>query len=256
MALYDREFQKVNGVADFLVSDEVGWDAAGCVEAGAGGTFYGLDQHRDRILQISPQGKVVKAYALPHFDKISAQAFRVSEKAQTFYVLYWTKPQLVCVGFDGKVRWERILGVGSNTYEGDNGGFDVDDNGTLYVIGSGDNVLRKIGSDGKPIGEVKLAIPAERKPAEGIHGLRIWKGDVVLRGRHPSELFQVYDLATGAFRRSVSIDHERLTATLQGGAWTAGQSVDFQIHFDGGGRQIGRAGASGLGLSEFWTTAS
>ena len=36
----------------------------------------------------------------------------------------------------------------------------------------------------------------------------------------------------------MSIDHERLTVTAQGGPWTAGQPVDFLIEFDGGGRAI------------------
>ena len=68
--------------------------------------------------------------------------------------------------------------------------------------------------------------------------MRLWGGEAVLRGHHASELFQVYDLASGEFKHAVSIDHERLTVTAQGGPWVAGQPVDFRIEFDGGGRAI------------------
>ena len=165
-----RQFQKLNAVTDFLVSDQVGWDAPASVEAGAGGDFYALDHHRDRILRIDANGKIVKAYALPHFDKCPAQGFRVCEKAQAFYVLFAGRPELQCLGFDGKLKWQRPIGVSTNTYDGDSGGFDVDDDGVLYAIASQDDVLRKIGPDGKPAGEIKLNIPPEHKLAEGIHG--------------------------------------------------------------------------------------
>jgi outer membrane protein assembly factor BamB len=238
VAIYDKEFRKTLAVTDFLVSDQVGWDAPGDVEAGASGDFYGLDQHRDRILELNVDGKIVKAYALPHIDKCPVQAFRVCEKAQAFYMVRWGRPEVQCLGFDGKVKWERSLGVSSNTYEGDNGGFDVDPDGVLYTIGSQESVLRKTGLDGKPAGEIRLNIPPERKLAEGIRGMRFWGGEAFLRGRHPTELFQVYDLSTGALKRSVNIDHERLTVTTQGGPWIAGEAVDFAIEFDGGGRRI------------------
>jgi hypothetical protein len=238
VALYDKEFQKVNAVTDFLVSDQVGWDAPASVEVGAGGDFYALDHHRDRILQIIADGKVIRAHALPHFDKCPPQGFRVCEKARAFYVFFWGKPEIQCLGFDGKLKWQQSLGVATNTYDGDSGGFDVDPDGVLFAITPRDNVIRKIGLDGKWAGEIKLDIPAERKPADGIRGMRLWGSEAILRGRHPSELFQVYDLSTGQFTRSVSIDHERLTVTAQRGPWTAGQAVDFAIEFDGGGRQI------------------
>jgi len=238
VAIYDPEFRKVNAVTDFLVNDQVGWDAPASVEVDAGGDFYALDHHRDRILRINAEGKIVQAHALPHFDKSPAQGFRVCEKTQTFYVIFAGKPLLHCLGFDGKLKWQQSLGVSTNTYDGDHGGFDVDADGVLHAIGPHDNVIRKIGLDGKLVGKITLDIPLERKPAGGIHGMRLFGGDVVLRGRHPSELFQVYDLSTGRFTRSVSIDHERLAVTAQGGPWIAGRPVDFKIDFDGGGRRI------------------
>ncbi|MGA2032769.1 MAG: hypothetical protein ABSG68_10960 [Thermoguttaceae bacterium] len=238
VAIYDKRFQKTQVVADFLVSDLDGWDAPATVEAGASGDFYGLDHHRDRILQLNADGKIVMAYALPHIDKCTVQGFRVCEKTQVFFLVRWGRPEVQCLGFDGKVQWERSVGAGANTDDGDSGGFDVDPDGVLYSIGAFESVIRKTGLRGEPAGEIKLNIPPQRKLAEGIRGMRLWGGEAVLRGRHPSELFQVYDLASGAFKRSVNIDHERLTVTAQSGAWIAGQPVDFRIEFDSGGRRI------------------
>ena len=257
MAIYDKEFQKTLAVTDFLVSDQVGWDAPAGVEAGAGGDFYGLDQHRDRILQINADGKIVRAYALPHVDKCPAQAFRVCEKAQAFYVVYWGKPEVQCLGFDGKVKWERSLGVSSNTYEGDNGGFDVDPDGVLYTISSQDTVLRKTGLDGKPAGEIKLNIPPAAEARRG-HPRHAHSGAAkpCLRGRHPSELFQVYDLSSGAFKRSVSIDHERLTVTAQGGPGSPGSGGFLPSSSTAAAAGSSPGGGCGPGPSACWTIAS
>ena len=40
IAFYDKQFQKIGSTTDFLVSDQVGWDAPADVEAGEGGDFY------------------------------------------------------------------------------------------------------------------------------------------------------------------------------------------------------------------------
>jgi outer membrane protein assembly factor BamB len=239
VAFYDKDFQKINAVTDFLVSDQVGWDAPADVEAGAGGDFYGLDQHRDRILRIDAAGKLVKSYALPHVEQSQAAGFRVCEKLQAFYVVVRYKPEMECLGFDGKLKWRRAVGASVSTPYGDDGGFDVDDDGMLCVIRPNETVIHKFAPDGTPAGEIKLSMPPpERKSGFAIRGMRIWDGKAFLRFRHPSELFQVYDLATGKFERSVSIDHERLAATMPGGPWTAGSTVDFKIEFDGGGQKI------------------
>ena len=64
--LYDKSFAQVALCNDFLVSDLVGWDAPGRVEVGASGDFYGLDQHRQRILRLNPvTGKILSSYPLP-----------------------------------------------------------------------------------------------------------------------------------------------------------------------------------------------
>ena len=238
VTFYDKDFQKINTVTDFLVNDQVGWDAPAAVEAGASGDFYGLDQHRDRILRINSAGKLVKSYALSHIDQTQADGFRVCEKLQAFYVSMRYKPEMECLGFDGKTKWRRAVGAAVSTPWGDDGGFDVDDDGWLYTIRPNESVVRKFDSDGKPAGEIKLNMPPERKSGFPVRAMRVWGGEAFLRVHHPSELFQVYDLSTGNLKRAVNTDHERLTVTMSGGAWTAGGTVDFRIDFDGGGRRI------------------
>ncbi len=238
VALADKQFHKLGAVTDFLVSDQVGWDAPAGVEASAGGDFYALDQHRDRILRINADGKIVKAFALPHRDKNPPDGLRVCEKQQSIYVLFRNNSELNCLGFDGALKWQRSIGAGVSPAYGDDGGFDVDDDGVTYAISSRDNVIRRFDAAGNPAGQVKLNLPAERKASFAIHNMRIWQGEAFIRFRDPRVLFEVYDLASGDFRRAVSIDHERLTVSLPSGAWTAGSRVDFKIEFDSGPRRI------------------
>jgi hypothetical protein len=53
VALYGPDFARGGAADEFLVNDQVGWDAPAHVEAGAGGDFYAIDQHRDRILKVT-----------------------------------------------------------------------------------------------------------------------------------------------------------------------------------------------------------
>jgi hypothetical protein len=113
VAVYDRQFQKTLTVTNFLVNNKVAWDTPASVEAGESGDFYALDQHRDRILRLNADGKTLQGYPLPHFDKCPAQTFRVCEETRTFYLVYWGNPEVQCLGFDGKLKWQRPLGVGA-----------------------------------------------------------------------------------------------------------------------------------------------
>jgi hypothetical protein len=69
--------------------------------------------------------------------------------------------ELNCVGFDGKMKWKRAIGAGVSPSYGDDGGFDVADDGTLHAISPCDNVIREYDSDGQPSGQVKLSMPAQ-----------------------------------------------------------------------------------------------
>ena len=83
IALFDRQFNKVAKQDDFLINDDVGFDAPGDVQAGESGDFYGLDQHRNRILRINPAGKIVAVFTLPaeHFPKKQSRTDSASAKS-------------------------------------------------------------------------------------------------------------------------------------------------------------------------------
>jgi len=66
---YNKSLDETGASKDFQVSDSVGWDAPACVEAGESGDFYGLDQHRDHIVRISPNGQATKTYTIPREPK-------------------------------------------------------------------------------------------------------------------------------------------------------------------------------------------
>jgi outer membrane protein assembly factor BamB len=235
VTVYGPDFARRGSADEFLVNDQVGWDAPIHVEAGAGGDFYAIDQHRDRILRISPAGKMLKAHPLPRRpagDPGMMQDFRVCEKTQAFYILRRSGP-IACVGFDGAERWTFAAGVSWG--QPGAGGFDIDDEGNLYTIERFGDTVQKVSAEGKPVGKIKLAV-GKLRPAPGEHGwtdLRVHAGDLLLKRRHPTELFQRYDLATGAFRQATSIDHERLAVSFPQRIWTAGSEVPFDIRLTG-----------------------
>jgi hypothetical protein len=105
--LWDRNFAKITGVGDWLGNDALGFDAPGFVDAGASGDFYVLDHHRDRIVRVTPAGKVLQAYVYPREPNDAAgrvREFRVCEAKEAFFLLLGNG-QIRCIGFDGKTHW-------------------------------------------------------------------------------------------------------------------------------------------------------
>jgi outer membrane protein assembly factor BamB len=223
--LYDKKFRHLAAANDFLVSDQVGWDAPAHVEAGASGDFYGVDQHRDRMLRVSPWGRLVTAYPIPHEPQGApglVEDFRVSEQKQTFY-LRNRQNVLRCVGFDGQPCWKLPIGGGA---------FDVTDDGTVFVIAADGSVLKKYSPDGQPTGEVTLQMGELRPvPGSSLTALRIAGAEAIVKRLHETELFQTYDLASGTRKHVVSIEHEKLTVTFPSLVWTAGQRSPLRIEF-------------------------
>jgi outer membrane protein assembly factor BamB len=257
ITLYGRGFDEQAAVADFLVSDAVGWDAPPHVEAGASGDFYGADPHRDRILRVSPDGKLIKAIGIPHSPTGPGgdiEDFRVSEQLEAFYLFTRSGP-LRCVGFDGKERWtfQANIGWGDGVTAG---GFDVDDNGILYAIEERGDAVQRVAQDGKPLAPLRLQLGENKpKPVErGFLGLRVVGAEILLRRQHPTELFQRYDLATGERKGAVHSDHERLTVRYPGDVWTAGEAVPFRIECKAGTKAVAprwRVWARPLGGNEY-----
>jgi outer membrane protein assembly factor BamB len=238
VAVYDHTFKEVVSVDDFLVNDQVGWDAPGHVEAGDR-DFFGLDQHRNRIVRTSPGGKVLQSYAIPREPEGSlglVQEFRVCGRRETFYLLARSGP-IRCVGFDGRLRWtvnsEVSWGEGLN-----NGGFDVDEDGTVYTLGNrGEAVVRFAAADGKPLKPIPLQLD-DIKSELSEHpfcDLRLHGGDLFVRRLHSFELYRRYDRVSGTCKQTVYTDYERLTAACPTDIWTAGRSLPFRLRLESTG---------------------
>jgi outer membrane protein assembly factor BamB len=233
VTLYDKELEQTGQLADFLVSDSAGWDAPAHVEAGASGDFYGVDQHRGRIVRLSPGAKVVRIYPIPNEpadNNGKIQSIRVCEKQEAFY-LQTRSGGLRCAGFDGKTRWKAAASSGA---------FDCDDEGNLYVLQGGSDSVKRFGKDGAALPDVKLKL-GENRPGPGqpwFNAVRIVGKNVVVRREHERELFQCYDLESGAFKQAARIDHERFAVSFPSAVWTAGQAVPVTLQFDAGGRNV------------------
>lgn len=250
VAFWGRDFAALGHVPDFLVNDQVQWNAPSAVEAVDAGDFFGIDQHRLRILRVQAPDKLVTSYSLEGLGEQtrgSAVAFRVSEPAQRFVTAWW-KGVIHAVGFDGKPLWSiQARPAGENM-----GGFDLDSDDRLYVLSAGDQV-RVFDRDGKPAGELKLQTdPALKLP--GVTELRVHGSELIVKRNSPDTLFEAYDRATGALLRRVPADVETLRVTYALPVWTAGETIPFDIRFEAGPRPVQpqfRVWLRPLGMPEF-----
>ncbi|MCY3024134.1 MAG: hypothetical protein NTW87_34590, partial [Planctomycetota bacterium] len=233
VTLYNAALDQTGEVTDFLVSDSAGWDAPAHVEAGASGDFYGVDQHRNRIVRLAPSAKVARIYPIPREPADGGgqmEKIRVCEKQDAFFILT-RNGTLRCAGFDGKTRWKAAASSGA---------FDCDDDGNLYVLQGGSDAVKRFGKDGAALPDVKLKL-GENRPGPGqpwFSALRAVGKNLVVRREHDRELFQCYDLESGAFKQAPTIDHERFAVSFPNLVWTAGQAAPLTLQFDGGGRTV------------------
>jgi outer membrane protein assembly factor BamB len=238
MNLLDRSFRQYAAFNEIVYGDNVGWDAPRWVEAGAGGDFYGMDQYRNRLVRVSPAGKLVATYPIKaDGEKMpSPQEFRVCEKGNTFY---WLANRTVyCSGQDGVTRWSVPAPVSGNPWDGFHGGYDVSEDGTLSYIDQKSLTIIQVGPDGKALAPIVLKDAALGDFADGyISDLRIFNGKAIIKRRHPSELFRAYDLRTGTLLAAPQIDFEKLTVTCPD-VWTAGATVPFTLTFAVGARPV------------------
>ncbi len=250
VAFWDRGFTSLGNVPEFLVSDVVQWNAPSDVEAGIGGDFYGMDQHRLRILRVQAPDKLITSFALDALGEQSrggAVAFRVSEPAKRF-VTAWSRGVIHAVGFDGRPLWTvPARPVGENME-----GFDVDADGRMYLVSGGD-VAKIFDADGKPAGELQLQVDARGK-RHPINELRILGDELIVKRSAPDALFEVYDRTSGALRRRVQADVEILRASYPSAVWTAGENIPINVTFDPGQRPTHpklRVWLRPLGVPEF-----
>ncbi len=232
-AFWGKDFSSLGHVPDFLVSDAVQWNAPSDVCAGESGSFYAIDQHRLRILKVTPPDKLAAAIPL---DRLGVQSkgatvgLRVDEKNQRFLVA-WPGGTVWAVGFNGKPLWNiKIRPAGEPP-----GGFDVGPDGKVYVVSGGQETVRIWETDGKPAGETKLQNDPARKPSP-IHDLRVLDSELIVRRADPTILFDVQERDTGKWKRSVRADVDILTVRYPSAVWTAARPLPFEIAFDAGPR--------------------
>lgn len=242
VSLYDPNGRERGKVPGFTGNDQVGWDGPGTLEVGSSGDFFALDQHVGRIVRINTAAEIVRSYPLPPVKELAPQrlwtyGFRLHEKAEQFYFVVGNEIQ--SWNFAGKKVWSVPAHVGGDPWGGFSGGFDVDDSGRLWVNDGTDAKVRQYDLQGKAAGEVTLNM-AERAatPQRRVSHLRVFGDDLIVRQKSDTEVFQVYDRNTGAFRRVASIEHEQLTVTWPSSIWTAGKSVPLVIRFDASGRRV------------------
>jgi outer membrane protein assembly factor BamB len=250
VAFWGKGVAPLGHVPDFLVSDTVQWNAPSDVCAGSSGDFYGVDQHRLRVLRVTPPDKLAEAYSLEQTGEKSkggTLGLRVDEARKRF-VTAWSSGVIWVTGFDGKPLWSLKLRPAGETP----GGFDLDADGKLYVL-TGGNDVKVFDLAGKPAGEVKLKSDPARKP-QAIHDLRVLGDQFIIKRTDPATLFEVYDRAGGDLVRRVPADVEILTAKYPSPVWTSGKPVPFEIKFDAGSRPTKpnfRVWARSLGVPEF-----
>ncbi len=240
VSVYDRSGRELGKVGGFTGNDTVGWDGPGAIEAGTSGDFFALDQHVGRIVRINSSGQIVRSYPIQaEGEKTSARlwsyGFRVSEKDEQFYFIVGN--ELLCRGFDGVRRWSLPSRVSGDPWGGYSGGFDVDATGRLYLNDGVDAKVRIFDAKGQPAGEVTLDMGDRAASPQGrISHLRVLGDDFIVRQKSDTEIFQVYDRSSGAFRRVVNIEHERFTVEYPSPVWIAGKTMPFAIRFDAAGR--------------------
>ena len=248
--LWTRAFQELGSVNDFLVSDQVDWRSPTDVEAGASGDFYGLDANRDRIVRVAPPGRMVTTYSLDAIGEDLTRKtpqLRVWERGKRFFVLWGGV--LRAVGFDGRLLWS----LPTRVTDGDQrrGGFDVDDEGRVFVLEDASDNVRIYDAEGRASGERRLKM-GDRKGQ--VSDLRVLRGDFFVKRRDPRELFQVYDGSSGALKRVVLARTEELGVTLPPDPWTAGTPLPVAIRFVSERRAqppIWRAWLRPLGVPDF-----
>ncbi len=220
---------------DFSCSDKLGWDAPAHVEAGASGDFYVLDQHRDRILRIDANCKILRTIPLPHTPEgnpgITAD-FRVNE-AHEMLVIRSRQGKLRAIGMDGKPKFE----IPNNPSER---AYDLSKDGTLFLLPYMGTEILRFDADGKPLAKVKLAL-GELKPDSKLpwfNELAFAGTKLLLRRAHETEFFREFDPESGAQENIVTSRYERMVAHFPSLTWNAGEAVPFKIEYEAAGGAV------------------
>ncbi|MGA2256086.1 MAG: hypothetical protein ABSG53_15675 [Thermoguttaceae bacterium] len=208
VTLCDRDFNVANR---FTIIADASFRSPAGVATGPSGDFYALDQGLDRVIRFHPDGIRCGIYRIPREpadDKGELAHFRVCERTNTIDVVN-RAPAVRCCRFDPKswkstckklweAKIEGTLDAGSGLFWG-YGGFDVDENGILYVLEKTGSLVKRYDASGKPMEDVKLAFTDDLKPTDKnyLWGICVSNGELLLHRSHPTEMFQRYNLKSG-----------------------------------------------------------
>ncbi|MFI8931777.1 hypothetical protein ACIG3E_29405 [Streptomyces sp. NPDC053474] len=239
VAFWDKDFRPLGSCDEFTVNDTDGYFAPPAVEAGPSGDFYAMDQHALRVLRLTPD-TVVDTIDLSRLssdpkDRRQTVGLRVAEE-RGLLVTAWQSGVIRMCTFDGTpvgnpVRAKPVGFVLS--------GYDVSDDGHLYVL-TGGREVQVFDLNGNRTGTRVLALP---DTDHDVTDLRVRGTEFVVRRsdqvtpaarRDHVTLFERYDLETGAFVARVSADVERLTVTYDADVWTAGARMPLTVTHDPG----------------------
>jgi hypothetical protein len=211
VTLYDPGF---NVLGRFSRISEAGFRAPAGVAAGPSGDFFALDQGRDQIIRFHPDGIRCGVYQIPREPAGPAgelARFRLCEKTQTLYVVD-RSPLIRCFRFETsafrstcrklwEIPVEGTLEAGCELFHG-YGGFDVDEDGILYVLKKTGDSVQSYDSQGRPLKTWKPQW-GDRAPSaqEFVSGLQVSRGEAFVHRHHPTELFQRYQLASGKLEK-------------------------------------------------------
>lgn len=233
--VYGPDWDLIGKTGGFTGNDQVGWNSPGAVEAGASGDYYGLDQHENAVVRISPEAKIVRKYPIdadgvPGQSKLRSFRFRVCEATESFY--FDTSEGIRCADFAGHTRWIAPVKMAGDVYSGFAGSFDVDGEGRLSVIDGTKPLIRQFDAAGNESGQIELDFADDVSyQSLPVQELRVWEGEIILRRRSETLLFEVFDQNSGKRLRQVPIAHERLTVHFDGFVWHSGERIGFGVDF-------------------------
>ncbi|MFE4962026.1 hypothetical protein [Streptomyces sp. NPDC056660] len=238
IVFYDKEFNELGHYDDFAADDTLGYTSPSGLEATESGVFYALDQHRRRVLRLTPEGTLdqeIRLTGLPD-EAVSAKGavgLRVAERAGRIYTA-WSRsgspPGIVCASdLSGSCLWSDPVKVSGDLY----GGFDAAENGDLHVIvkGTGRQSLRIYRPDGRKT-DGTIGLPADGYEVQYLRLREDRDGDgdrYYVKRNDPRYLFEVYDTAGGTDAVRVDADVERLAVEYDADVWTAGRPMPLTV---------------------------
>lgn len=233
------QFEEFASIREFLGNDQLGWNSPCDMQTGPSGEFYAPDQHRERIVRISANGKVLGKHSIECLNEDftgKKVRFRVVESLKRFYVAT-QDGQIHAVTFDGQKEWSIQSRIGGDPYGGGyDGDFNADDEGNIYILRNNSDTIEILGPDGKSTGKtIKLAM-ADLNCDDVRFQLNDQK--VYVKRDHKTEMFQIYDRKTGKFERAIHGDVEYARLDYASEVWTAGKPVDFKLTLESPKRTI------------------